>query len=127
MATFPPIPEWITLEHQVATILTTQENHGWYFDERSARELESTLRQELEETHKLLRNRFPFVAGSLFTPKRDNRTQGYVKGAQSTRLKQFNPTSRDHVAWILKTHCNWKPALLTASEKAVIDLSLIHI
>ena len=125
METFHPLPEWITLEHQVATILTQQENHGWYFDERSARELESTLRQELEETHKLLRNRFPFVAGSLFTPKRDNRTQGYVKGAQSTRLKQFNPTSRDHIAWILKTHCDWKPALLTASEKAVIDETVL--
>ena len=32
--TFPTIPEWITLEHQVAEILTQQEIHGWYFDER---------------------------------------------------------------------------------------------
>ena len=69
MESFPPIPDWISLEHQVAQILTQQEIHGWYFDEKSARELESTLRKEYEETTKLLRDRHPFVAGSEFTPK----------------------------------------------------------
>ncbi len=81
MEPFPTIPEWITLEHQVAQILTQQELHGWYFDETAARELESTLRKEYEETCTLLRNRHPFVEGSLFTPKRNNKTQGYVQGA----------------------------------------------
>ena len=46
MRPLPPLPEWITLEHQVAQILTQQEIHGWYFDESSARELESSLRRE---------------------------------------------------------------------------------
>ena len=46
MQTFPQIPDWVTLEHQVAQILTQQEIHGWYFDELSARKLESTLRTE---------------------------------------------------------------------------------
>ena len=81
METFPTIPEWITLEHQVAQILTQQEIHGWYFDERAARELESTLRREYEETTQVLRDRHPFVKGSEFTPKRANRTKGYVEGA----------------------------------------------
>ena len=36
MEPFPKIPEWITLEHQVAQILTQQEQHGWYFDEQAA-------------------------------------------------------------------------------------------
>ena len=48
MQTFPPIPEWVQMEHQVAQILTQQERHGWYFNESEARSLESTLRQELE-------------------------------------------------------------------------------
>ena len=55
MSTFPPIPEWVTLEHQVAHILTQQELHGWYFDEQEARSLESTLRREMEDTTRLLR------------------------------------------------------------------------
>ena len=125
MEAFPTLPEWITLEHQVATILTKQEHHGWYFDEQSARELESTLRTELESTQAKLRADFPYVAGAVFTPKRDNQRTGYVKGVSFTRLKDFNPQSRDHIAWILTTHCDWQPSSLTNSGKAVIDETVL--
>jgi len=121
MQTFLPLPEWILLEHQVAQILTEQEIHGWFFDEGAARELESNLRRELEETYQVLRNRFPFVAGSEFTPKRNNKTKGYIEGARFTKLKELNPTSRDHISWILQTYTSWTPTLLTNSGKAVID------
>ena len=121
MQSFPPIPEWVKVEHQAAHLLQQQEEHGWYFDERAAQQLTSTLLSELQETYQLLRDRHPFVEGSVFTPKRDNRTQGYVKGAPSTRLKEFNPTSRDHQAWILKTFYGWKPTQLTATGKPIID------
>ena len=125
MEAFPTLPEWITLEHQVATILTTQEHHGWYFDEQSARELESTLRTELESTQAKLRADFPYVAGAVFTPKRDNKRTGYIKDVPFTRLKDFNPQSRDHIAWILSTHCDWQPSSLTNSGKAVIDETVL--
>ena len=125
MEAFPTLPEWITLEHQVAAILTKQEHHGWYFDEQSARELESTLRNELESTQAKLRADFPYVAGAVFTPKRDNQRTGYVKGVSFTRLKDFNPQSRDHIAWILSTHCDWQPSSLTNSGKAVIDETVL--
>ena len=122
MQTLPPIPEWISLEHQVAHILTQQELHGWYFNETEARSLESALRREMEETTRLLRRQHPFVAGTVFTPKRNNRTQGYIEGAPFTRLKEFNPTSRDHIAWILQTHYGWIPSLMTSkSNKPIID------
>jgi len=119
--TLPTIPEWIALEHDAAEILTKQELHGWYFDERSAWQLASTLRQELEETYQLLRNRHPYVAGPVFTPKRDNRTQGYVKNAPLTRLKELNPTSRDHISWILQTFHGWTPTQKTPTGKSIID------
>ncbi len=125
MESFPKIPEWITIEHQVAQILTQQEIHGWYFDEPAARKLESTLRREYEETTQLLRNRHPFVRGSEFTPKRTNARTGYVEGATLTKLKDFNPTSRDHISWILQTHYGWTPTSLTASGKAVIDETVL--
>lgn len=121
MESLCPIPDWVALEHQVAQILTEQELHGWAFDEPAAWELESTLRQELESLNQLLRNRYPYVAGSEFTPKRSNKTQGYVEGATFTRLKEFNPTSRDHIAWIMETHHGWEPDKKTESGKAVID------
>ena len=125
MGTLPTIPEWVQMEHQVAQILTQQELHGWYFDEQKARELESTLRRELEDTTRLLREQFPYVAGALFTPKRDNRTQGYVDGAQLQRLKEFNPTSRDHIAWILQTHYGWIPSLISSNGKPVVDENVL--
>ena len=125
MRPLPQIPEWVLLEHQVAQILTNQELHGWHFNERAAWELASSLRKELEETHQLLRDRHPFVAGPIFTPKRDNRTQGYVAGAPFTRLKELNPTSRDHIAWILKKHHGWKATKMTPTGKPIIDETVL--
>ena len=125
MPTFPPLPDWVQLEHQVAHILQKQEEHGWYFDERAAYELESTLRGEMEEATEVLRRKFGFVAGTVFTPKRNNRPQGYVQGCPFTKLKQLNPTSRDHIAWILQTHENWKPTQRTATGKPVVDETVL--
>tara|TARA_R100001082_G_scaffold98732_1_gene67157 strand:- start:2303 stop:3577 length:1275 start_codon:yes stop_codon:yes gene_type:complete len=122
MHPFHPLPDWIALEHSVAEILTTQELHGWYFDESSSRELEQSLRRELEDLTCLLRDRHPFVAGTVFNPKRDNRTKGYVAGFEFIRLKELNPTSRDHISWILQTHYGWTPKLISSkNKKPVID------
>jgi len=121
MRSLPPLPEWVALEHEVAQILTKQEQHGWYFDERSAWELASTLEQELYDLEKVLLSRHPYVAGNEFTPKRDNKTSGYIKGATFTRLKELNKTSRDHIAWILTTYYGWKPKQMTTTGKPVVD------
>jgi DNA polymerase I-like protein with 3'-5' exonuclease and polymerase domains len=125
MQPLPQIPEWVLLEHKVAQLLTEQQLHGWHFDERAAWELASSLRKQLEETHKLLLDRYPYVAGSVFTPKRDNRTKGYVEGAPFTRLKDTIITSRDHISWILQTYHNWKPTQMTATGKPIIDETVL--
>jgi DNA polymerase I-like protein with 3'-5' exonuclease and polymerase domains len=121
MATLPPLPDFIKLELEVAQILTRQELHGWYFDEKAAWELESSLRRELEGITQLLRNRYPYVKDREFTPKRVNGSTGYVAGATLTKLKEFSPTSRDHIAWIMETHHGWKPDKTTAKGKTAID------
>ena len=121
MRPLSPLPDWCALEHRVQDILTKQEIHGWYFDEQKAQQLESSLRREMEETVDILRGQFPFVAGSLFTPKRDNATQGYREGCEIQRIKEFNPTSRDHIAWILTTHFKVKLSKITTTGKPIID------
>ena len=121
MRPLPPLPDFVTLEHQVAQILTEQEHHGWYFDEPKSYELESSLRTEMEELTRLLRRQHPYIAGTLFTPKRDNRTLGYVEGCEIQRLKELNPTSRDHIAWVLTTHYGWKPSSISSNGKPVVD------
>ena len=113
------------MEHQVAHLMTKQELHGWYFDERAAWQLALALQKELEETKKVLRDRHPFVEGSTFNPKRNNKVQGYFQGCPSTRLKELNPTSRDHIAWILSTFYGWKPTQLTTTGKPVIDETIL--
>jgi DNA polymerase I-like protein with 3'-5' exonuclease and polymerase domains len=76
----------------------------------------------MEDITQVLRRQHPFVAGTVFCPKRNNRTQGYVEGAEFTRLKELNPTSRDHIAWILQTHYGWTPKSISLkSNKPVID------
>ena len=121
MRTLPPLHDADRLEHRVAEILTEQEIHGWTFDEQKSQQLESHLRREMEELTQVLRRQFPLIGGALFTPKRDNSTQGYKAGAEFQRLKEFNPTSRDHIAWILTTHFKVKLSKITTTGKPIID------
>ena len=121
MRSLPPLPDWVALEHKAAQILTQQELHGWSFDSKAAWQLASALRKELEQTCEVLRNRHPFVQGSEFTPKRNNKTSGYVEGCTFTRLKELNPTSRDHISWILQTFHGWTPTQMTPTGKPIID------
>ena len=121
MRPLSPLPDWVALEHSVAQILTQQELHGWYFDERAAWELECSLRKELEELSRVLRNRHTYIGGSSFSPKRSNKRTGYIEGAEFTRLKELNPTSRDHIAWILTTHYGWTPSSISSNGKPVVD------
>ena len=125
MRPLPQIPEWVQLEHQVAQILTTQELHGWYFDERAAWELSSSLRAELEETCAVLRDGHAYTPRSEFTPKANNKRYGYIAGATFTRITELNPTSRDHIAWFLGEHYGWEPTLRTETGKAVIDENVL--
>jgi hypothetical protein len=125
LETFPQIPEWVRLEHRVAQILTNQELHGWYFDEPAARELTQALYSELEQLKDVLRKRYPYVAGREFTPKRVNRSLGYVEGAPCTKLIEFSPTSRDHIAWVMEKLHGWKPDKKTKAGKTAIDETVL--
>ncbi len=121
MRSFPTLPDWVALEHDVAIILTKQQLHGWQFDVNAAWKLASSLRSELEKTCQLLRHKHPFVKGSEFTPKRNNKTLGYVEECTFTKLKELNPTSRDHISWILQTFHGWNPTEMSPTGKPIID------
>ena len=121
MRTLPPLNDACLLEHRVAEILTKQEIHGWYFDESKGQQLESHLRREMEEVTGILREQFPLIGGKMFTPKRNNASQGYIEGAELQRLIEFNPTSRDHIAWILTNRLNITLTQTTTTGKLIID------
>ena len=121
MESFPEIPEWVSLEHDVARILTEQEIHGWHFDERSAHELESELRSTFDALQDSLRERHPYVTRGKFTPRRSNKTKGYLPECTFTRITDLKPTSRDHIAWVMQTFYGWTPNSFTETGKATID------
>ena len=125
MDTFPKIAESVVLEHQIAQLMAEQKIIGWPFDVRKAQELENTLLTRLEKLRSQAESICTYVPGNLFTPRRDNQKQGYVAGAEMQRLKDFNPSSREHIAWWFKTFQGWKPTKLTPTGKAVIDETVL--
>lgn len=118
-------PEPIQLEHACARIMAVQEEHGWPFDVAAAERLEGELRSEAEKLADTMRATFPYVDGGQMTPKRPNKTKGYIAGAPLTKLKEFNPTSRDHIAWAFKTWRGWQPDEFTDSGKPKIDEAVL--
>ena len=125
METFPKIPEPLILEHRIADMMQDQKRIGWPFDIQKAQELENKLLNRLEELRTATQKLCTFVPGNTFTPKRDNKKQGYFGGCEMQRLKEFNPSSREHIAWWFKTFQGWKPNKLTPTGKAVIDETVL--
>lgn len=115
----------IDLEHACAKIMAWQETEGFPFHIRKAQQLESKLRSELETLSTEMKNQIAFVPGVEFTPKRDNKTLGYVADAPMTRVKEFNPTSREHIAYMFKTMRGWKPSEKTDTGKDKIDETVL--
>ncbi len=111
----------IGLEHDLATIMAKQEVSGWPFDIVAAQKLEATLRTEMDQLADKMRETFPYVDGGQMTPKRPNQTRGYIKDAPFTKLKEFNPTSRDHIGWAFMTWRGWQPEVFTDSGRPKID------
>ena len=111
----------IETEHRVALLMAWQERMGFSFDVPAAQALESKLRTELDLISEEMRGTFLFVDGGLFTPKRGNSTRGYVEGAAMCKLKEFSPTSRDHIAWAFETFRDWEATERTPSGRAKID------
>ena len=125
MEAFPQIPEPVILEHRIAELMQDQKRVGWPFNVQKAQELENTLLNRLQELREATEALCTYVPGNLFIPKRDNKKQGYYKDCEMQRLKDFNPSSREHIAWWLKTYQKWKPNKLTPTGKAVIDETVL--
>ena len=113
------------MEHKVAQILQDQQDYGWRFDEDAAWELTQTLQEELRNLTEVLRQRHPYVEGERFTPSRRDSSRGYFPDCEFTRITQLNPTSRDHISWVLQKHYSWSPTNTTATGKATIDETVL--
>ena len=115
------INDCVKLEMRMAELMSQQEASGFRFDEDAAEEVKQELNDEMEELQDRIRTRYRFVPGKVFTPKRRDKKNGYHSGCPMTRLVEFNPTSRQNIAWALQTHRDARFTKLTATGKPQVD------
>lgn len=115
----------IELEHEVAKIITRQMHHGLAFDVQKAEALYATLIARRAELAEQLKASFPpwYVSKGEFTPKRSNKTVGYVAGATCTKVEytELNPSSRPHLVYWLKRKYGWQPKEFTNDGSPKLD------
>lgn len=119
------IPDHVKLEMTMAEIMAQQEASGFRFDMAAAERVRAEISVEFDELCKQIRSRFAFFPGKVFTPKRNDNKSGYRAGAPMTKLVEFNPTSRQHIAWALTTHRNALFTKKTDSGKPQVDEAVL--
>ena len=115
----------VKLEMDMALLMTQQEASGFRFDMDAAERVRDELTNEMQTLLGIIKCRYPFVPGKVFTPKRANKTKGYVAGAPFTKLEEFNPTSRQNIAWALQTFRKARFTKLTDSGKPKVDEAVL--
>jgi len=111
----------VNLEMRMAEIMAQQEASGFRFDVAAAERVRSELQTEAENLELAIQARYVYVPGKVYTPKRANKTKGYVAGAPMTKLLDFNPTSRQHIAWALQNHRGARFTKVTETGKPKVD------
>ena len=115
----------VELEMRMAQLMAQQEASGFRFDMDAAERVRSELTDEVTKLEDDIRSRFIYVPGKVFTPKRKNGTKGHVAGAPFTKLLEFNPTSRQHIAWALQNFRGARFTKLTDSGKPKVDEAVL--
>jgi len=121
--------ESVDLEHEVAKIIARQERNGFGFDRTKAEILYTELLSRRIEIEKELKSAFaPRVVKTVFVPKVNNKTRGYVKGVPFTKetIVEFNPGSRQHIATWLKEMHGWEPQEFTDDGQAKVDDTILN-
>ena len=117
--------DYIKLEMRMAQLMAQQEASGFRFDMEAATRVRSELQQEFDELEQKIRSVYLYVPGKVFTPKRADKKKGYVAGAPMTKLTDFNPTSRQHIAWALQTFRGARFTKVTDTGKPKVDEATI--
>ena len=119
------IPDYVKLEMRMAELMSQQEASGFRFDMEAAVRVRSELQTEFDELTERITSTYLYVPGKVFTPKRADKKKGYVAGAPMTRLTDFNPTSRQHIAWALQTFRGARFTKVTDTGKPKVDEATI--
>lgn len=140
----------LELEHRVAWLLAQQERNGFHFDEQKAVELYARIAAQRDKVEQEVKIRFggwfalnkagatdtlTSKTGTTYKVKRPKRTINpnpdskvlpTVKDAPYTPIKwiDFNPTSRAHIAHVLKAK-GWEPKEFTDGGEPKVDEAVL--
>lgn len=140
----------LELEHRAAWLLAKQERNGFFFDEQKAVDLYARIAAQRDKVEREIKTRFggwyainkasatdtlKSKTGKVYRVKRPKRTVNpksgskvlpTTKGALYTPIKwiEFNPTSRQHIAHVLKAK-GWKPKEFTDGGEPKIDEAVL--
>ena len=113
--------DYIKLEMRMAELMAQQEASGFRFDMDAAERVRDELSREAENIQEKISAVYRYYPGKVFTPKRTAKKTGYVAGAPMTKLLDFNPTSRQHIAWALQTFRGARFTKVTDTGKPKVD------
>jgi len=117
--------DFVDLEMRMAVLMAEQERSGFKFDLKTAELVRADLQLEADAIEQKIAKRFLYIPGKIFTPKRNDKKNGYVAGSPMTKLTPFNPTSRQHIAWALSTHSGARFTKTTETGKPKVDEAVL--
>ena len=109
--------EAMDLEHEVASLIFKQEQHGFTFDREKAEALAVKLKARQAELAEELQGVFEPIVAERWSTKTGKRLKDSVT--------VFNPSSRHHVAQRLKDKYGWEAKEFTSDGKAKLDDSIL--
>ncbi len=105
--------ESLQLETEVTELMNIQQSFGVAFNQEGALPLALAMKKRQDELRAQLSKTFTgfYKRGSEFIPKTNSKKYGYVKGSPMTKIiwTEFNPNSREHIAYWFKRAYNWVP------------------
>ena len=113
--------DYVELEMRMASLMAQQEASGFKFDMQAAIRVREELACEAKNLEEKISSKYCYVPGKVFTPKRSDKKKGYHSGAPLTKLLDFNPTSRQHIAWALQNFRGARFTKLTETGKPKVD------
>lgn len=114
----------LKLEHDFALAIEKQIRSGFPFDVDACLDLVDDLRTKQAVLETDLKKLFPpKKIETIFVPKVNNASRGYVKGQPFTKVvhEEFNPGSRQQIVDRLQTKYGWVPTKATEKGNPILD------
>ena len=124
-----PTQKSVDIEMDFQHIIAQQERNGIPFNTAKAEEMSANLLGDKEDLVRQIRDIVPtHILYKEFTPKRDNKTKGYIAGITITKEKvvPFNPGSRQQIISFLQRKYAWEPTKFTDKDNPTIDSDVLN-